>query len=72
MLRCLLWALAAAVPALIADNLYLRQQLLIVDELVHSVLMQPNGIGIASDKFVDVDAIYCFGAPNSHLFPANE
>jgi hypothetical protein len=43
-----------------------------VDELVHSVLMQPNGIGIASDEFVDVCAIYCFGAPNSHLFPINE
>ena len=43
----------------------------IVDELVHSVLMQPNWIGIASDEFVDLYAIYCFGAPNSHLFPVN-
>ena len=34
--------------------------------------MQPNGIGIALDEFVDVYAIYCFGAPNSHLFPVDE
>jgi hypothetical protein len=50
----------------------IESKCVIVDELVHSVLMQPNGIGIASDEFVDVDAIYCFGAPNSHLFPLNE
>src|SRR5262245_33851087 len=50
----------------------MESKCVIVDELVHSVLMQPNGIGIALDEFVDVYAIYCFGAPNSHLFPVDE
>jgi hypothetical protein len=63
------------IPARCADKAgsrIIESKCVIVDELVHSVLMQPNGIGIASDKFVDVNAIYCFRAPNSHLFPLNE
>jgi hypothetical protein len=45
---------------------------IIIYELVHSVLMQPNRICISSDEFIDTDAINYFGAFNSHLFAVHK
>jgi hypothetical protein len=63
-----LYALQAA-ASLPASARIIDSKWIIIYELVHSVLMQPNSICISSDEFVDVDAINVSGRLTRTCFP---